>query len=43
MSEYKFVEEPFLDQLHDLGWKVIDQGEGIPQCLSNSLKGVEQR
>lgn len=30
MSEYQFVEKPFLDQLRALGWNVIDQGEGIP-------------
>ena len=26
MSEYSFVEKPFLDQLDALGWQVIDQG-----------------
>jgi type I restriction enzyme R subunit len=31
MSEYRFVEKPFLIQLHALGWEVIDQGEGIPK------------
>lgn len=31
MSEYNFVEKPFLTQLKALGWKVIDQGEGIPK------------
>lgn len=30
MSEYHYVEKPFLDQLDALGWDVIDQGEGIP-------------
>ncbi|MFW2372640.1 MAG: type I restriction endonuclease, partial [Gammaproteobacteria bacterium] len=30
MSEYIFVEKPFLDQLEALGWEVIDLGEGIP-------------
>jgi len=30
MSEYTFVEKPFLDQLAALGWQVIDHGEGIP-------------
>ncbi len=30
MSEYKYVERPFLDQLDALGWEVIDQGEGFP-------------
>jgi type I restriction enzyme, R subunit len=30
MSEYRFVEQPFLTQLQALGWDVINQGEGIP-------------
>ncbi|MEO8498100.1 MAG: hypothetical protein ABI614_23790 [Planctomycetota bacterium] len=30
MSEYSFVEKPFLDQLAALDWTVIDQGAGIP-------------
>ena len=30
MSEYDFVEKPFLDQLAALGWEIIDQGSGIP-------------
>jgi type I restriction enzyme, R subunit len=30
MSEYSYVEKPFLDQLGALGWEVIDQGEGFP-------------
>jgi type I restriction enzyme, R subunit len=38
MSEYKFVEKPFLDQLDTLGWNIIDQGEGIPQDPSKSLR-----
>ena len=29
-NEYRLVERPFLDQLHALGWEVIDQGPGIP-------------
>jgi type I restriction enzyme R subunit len=29
MSEYTEVEKPLLDQLAALGWKVIDQGQGI--------------
>ncbi len=37
MSEYSFVEKPFLDQLAALGWNVIDQGPGIP---TNPAKGV---
>ncbi|MEI6092776.1 MAG: HsdR family type I site-specific deoxyribonuclease [bacterium] len=38
MSEYKFVEKPFLDQLLALGWTVINQGAGIPQDPSKSLR-----
>lgn len=30
MSEYLWVERPFLEQLEHLGWTVIDQGSGIP-------------
>ena len=30
MSEYTYVEKPFLDQLAALGWQVIDHGEGVP-------------
>lgn len=26
MSEYRFVERPFLTQLEALGWTVVDQG-----------------
>jgi len=29
MSEYLFVEKPFLNHLSSLGWEVIDQGCGI--------------
>lgn len=29
MSEYQYVEKPFLDQLAALGWTTIDQGQGI--------------
>jgi type I restriction enzyme R subunit len=31
MAEYINVEKPFLDKLQLLGWKVINQGQGIPQ------------
>ena len=31
MSEYIYVEKPFLDKLRHLGWQVIDQGLGVPQ------------
>jgi len=30
MSEYTYVERPFLDQLRAPGWEFIDQGEGFP-------------
>lgn len=30
MSEYSWVEKPFLDQLRASGWEVVDQGEGFP-------------
>jgi type I restriction enzyme R subunit len=40
MSEYLYVEKPFLDQLATLGWTVIDQGHGlIPSDPSTSLRG----
>ena len=39
MSEYHFVEKPFLDQLRALGWQVIDQGHGaIPTDPAQSLR-----
>jgi type I restriction enzyme R subunit len=38
MSEYNYVEKPFLDQLRALGWEVIDQGEGIPTDPFVSLR-----
>jgi len=38
MSEYSFVEKPFLDQLTTLGWTVIDQGSGIPTDPTKSLR-----
>ncbi len=38
MSEYKFVEKPFLDQLQTLGWEVVDQGEGIPADPAITLR-----
>ena len=40
MSEYSFVEKPFLDQLDDLDWTVIDQGPGIPTAptISQQVK-----
>ncbi|MGB0430091.1 MAG: type I restriction endonuclease subunit R [Bacteroidia bacterium] len=38
MSEYTFVEKPFLKQLHNLGWQVHDLGEGIPQDPTTSFR-----
>ncbi len=39
MSEYLHVEKPFLEQLAALGWKVIDQGQGmIPSDPAASLR-----
>jgi type I restriction enzyme R subunit len=38
MSEYTFVEKPFLDQLDALDWTVIDQGPGIPTDPTKSLR-----
>jgi hypothetical protein len=38
MSEYLFVEKPFLDHLRALGWEVIDQGGGIPSDLAARLR-----
>lgn len=30
MSEYTYVEKPFLDQLAALGWQITDHGNGVP-------------
>jgi type I restriction enzyme R subunit len=38
MAEYTNVEKPFLEKLRQLNWKVIDQGFGIPQDPSKSLR-----
>jgi type I restriction enzyme R subunit len=38
MSEYTEVERPFLDQLAAQGWTVIDQGAGVPQNATPSLR-----
>lgn len=38
MSEYTEVERPFLQQLAELGWTVIDQGSGVPQDAAPSLR-----
>lgn len=37
MSEYINVEKPFLDKLNQLGWQVINQGQGVPQEPEKSL------
>jgi type I restriction enzyme, R subunit len=38
MSEYTEVEQPFLHQLAAQGWTVIDQGTGVPQDATLSLR-----
>jgi type I restriction enzyme R subunit len=38
MAEYTNIEKPFLDKLQLLGWKVINQGQGIPQEAEKSLR-----
>jgi len=38
MSEYQFVERPLLTQLESMNWSVIDQGPGIPQDPTTSLR-----
>jgi type I restriction enzyme R subunit len=38
VSEYTEVERPFLQQLAELGWTVIDQGSGVPQDATPSLR-----
>jgi type I restriction enzyme R subunit len=38
MAEYINVEKPFIDKLRQLGWQVIDQGIGVPQEPSKSLR-----
>jgi type I restriction enzyme, R subunit len=38
MSEYTEIEQPFLEQLANLGWTSIDQGSDIPQNPSKSLR-----
>ena len=38
MAEYINIEKPFLDKLQQLGWKVINQGQGIPQEPDKSLR-----
>lgn len=38
MSEYTEVEHAFLQQLAQQRWQIIDQGQGIPQDPSISLR-----
>ncbi len=38
MSEYTEVEQPFLAQLQNLNWDVIDQGQEIPSDPTKSLR-----
>ena len=38
MSEYSNVEAPFLQKLRETHWKVIDQGQGIPQDPAKSKR-----
>ena len=38
MSEYAFVEQPFLNHLADLGWDVVDHGMGIPTDPAKSFR-----
>ena len=43
MSEYTAVEQPFLAQLADLGWTVIDQGTLLRQDAAPSLRSSGSR
>jgi|TARA_R110002073_G_scaffold11861_1_gene53252 type I restriction enzyme R subunit len=38
LSEYKQVEQPFLQQLKGLGWDIIDQGQDIPSDPTKSRR-----
>jgi type I restriction enzyme R subunit len=39
MAEYKNVEKPFLDKLHQIGWVVYDNGaSGIPEDPTDSFR-----
>ena len=40
MSEYSHIEKPFLSQLKDLGWTIIDQGAGIPTDPTRSKRNT---
>lgn len=38
MAEYINVEKPFLEKLRQIGWTIIDKGEGLPYDPSDSLR-----
>lgn len=38
MSEYAHIERPLLTQLAELGWTVVDQGDGVPGDPARSLR-----
>lgn len=38
MSEYQFVEKPLLNQLANMGWRVIEQPSGVPSDTTKSLR-----
>ncbi len=38
MTEYSLVEKPFLDQLNSEGWIIVDQGTGVPEDPTLSLR-----
>ena len=38
MSEYTEVEQPFLQQLAEQGWTIVDHGNGVPQDAAPSLR-----
>ena len=39
MSEYANVEHPFLEKLREIGWKVIDKGNGgIPKDPTETMR-----
>jgi len=40
MSEYTIVEKPFLTQLQQLGWEVIDQRTNLKSSLRNSFREI---
>ena len=39
MSERQQVEKPFLDQLANLGWQVVNHGESLPSSPASSHRG----